>query len=544
MIWAIIFALTLVALILLVQPFFRQQTDTQTLDDEDYLIAQLDDIERDRVAGLLSEKEAAAATAEARRRLLDQTRAVREKSSPGAAQAARMASVVVVAAAPVAAVAIYMALGNPMLAPAEGTGPRAAAPPLSQPGPQPSGESATAPSVAESIERLAARLEENPDDLNGWIMLADSYAATDQFGKAAEAFARAVALAPERAFLHAALGESIAMANGGEVNDEALAAFDRALELDPAEPRARFYKALATYQSGDPQAALDALAAIANDAPPGAPWLGIVGDQIEVIAGELDRPLEDLALTDAARAALAGGATPEAIEARLAAGGAPYTDWLALIDAYASAGDGEKAEGALARARERYQAAPFVLQELDAAARRLGLEAGSEAAPRRGPSEEQMAAAADMSDAEREAMIEGMVEGLAARLEAEPGDFEGWMMLGRSYGVLGQPAASAGAFARAVELQPESMPARIAHAQALLSKLDAEGAPIGAETEEALKAIEQRNPEEPFALYFLGVAAQQDGDEESAREYWEKLLAQLPEDSEDAARVREMVEGL
>ena len=44
----------------------------------------------------------------------------------------------------------------------------------------------------------------------------------------------------------------------------------------------------------------------------------------------------------------------------------------------------------------------------------------------RGPDAKTMAAAAEMSDEDRAAMIEGMVEGLAARLAKEPGDAAGW----------------------------------------------------------------------------------------------------------------------
>ena len=74
------------------------------------------------------------------------------------------------------------------------------------------------------MEQLRARLEKNPADVDGWIVLGESHAAANQFAEAAEAFARAVGLAPERAFLQAALGEAIAMASGGLINAEALAA--------------------------------------------------------------------------------------------------------------------------------------------------------------------------------------------------------------------------------------------------------------------------------------------------------------------------------
>lgn len=68
-----------------------------------------------------------------------------------------------------------------------------------------------------------------------------------------------------------------------------------------------------------------------------------------------------------------------------------------------------------------------------------------------GPSEEQIAAAADMPAAHRAAMIESMVSGLAARLKDEPQDVEGWLRLIRSYVVLGRTAAAAEAARSALD---------------------------------------------------------------------------------------------
>jgi cytochrome c-type biogenesis protein CcmH len=62
-----------------------------------------------------------------------------------------------------------------------------------------------------------------------------------------------------------------------------------------------------------------------------------------------------------------------------------------------------------------------------------------------GPTDEQVAAAENMSATDRGTMIEGMVEGLAARLKDEPDDVEGWLRLIRSYSVLGRSEDAANA---------------------------------------------------------------------------------------------------
>ena len=63
-------------------------------------------------------------------------------------------------------------------------------------------------------------------------------------------------------------------------------------------------------------------------------------------------------------------------------------------------------------------------------------------------------ATAGASPEERQAMINAMVERLAARLEDQPNDADGWVRLGRSYMVLNQPDRAREAYARAIKLKP------------------------------------------------------------------------------------------
>jgi cytochrome c-type biogenesis protein CcmH len=66
-----------------------------------------------------------------------------------------------------------------------------------------------------------------------------------------------------------------------------------------------------------------------------------------------------------------------------------------------------------------------------------------------GPTAQDVAAAQSMAPEERQAMIRGMVERLAARLEQNPGDKEGWARLARAYEVLGDTDKAQAARARA-----------------------------------------------------------------------------------------------
>lgn len=75
--------------------------------------------------------------------------------------------------------------------------------------------------------------------------------------------------------------------------------------------------------------------------------------------------------------------------------------------------------------------------------------------PPSGPTREDIAAAQEMLPAERAEMIRGMVEGLAARLEEEPDDAEGWARLAHSWRVLGESEKERDALAALARLLPE-----------------------------------------------------------------------------------------
>ncbi len=93
---------------------------------------------------------------------------------------------------------------------------------------------------------------------------------------------------------------------------------------------------------------------------------------------------------------------------------------------------------------------PLVRQRIAEAATTLGNDT---AAPEDPAAAAKAAAAA--SPQERRAMIDAMVERLAARLAAQPDDVDGWARLGRSYMVLKEPDKAREAYARAVKLRPD-----------------------------------------------------------------------------------------
>ena len=132
-------------------------------------------------------------------------------------------------------------------------------------------------------------------------------------------------------------------------------------------------------------------------------------------------------------------------------------------------------------------------------------------------------------DAAQPPDIESMVESLAARLEDEPNDIEGWKMLGRSYMTLQNFPAAVSAYERAVELEGSQQ------AQTLVdlgtAMLARDQSRIEGRTSALFESALSLNPLNPEALFYGGIAALNRGNTELAAERWEKLLSLNPPDN-------------
>ncbi len=135
---------------------------------------------------------------------------------------------------------------------------------------------------------------------------------------------------------------------------------------------------------------------------------------------------------------------------------------------------------------------------------------------------------AAMDPEARNAMIENMVEGLAARLAIDNNDLGGWRMLARSYDVLGRHDDAANAWREALVLSEGAVDDWRGLAMSLINTRDESAAPA---VKEAFEEVLLQSPEDPLALYFLGHAAMSDGDAVRAKELWTSLRAQTPDDA-------------
>jgi cytochrome c-type biogenesis protein CcmH len=223
-------------LFLLLRPWWQKQRTARTQASRRALNAtiyrdQLAELERDRAEGSLDETDYQNAYQELQRRLIEDSAA----DEPAATALTAKASAIAIAVGlPVLAVALYLVLGNPAGL-----------------NPQPAQKRFTADEIEQMVAGLAARLEKEPDNLQGWVMLARSYKVMDRFAEAEKAYSRAKTLVDSDAGLLADYAEVVAMAAGGDLEGRPRQLLDQALKLDPDHPQALLLSGTAAFERGD-----------------------------------------------------------------------------------------------------------------------------------------------------------------------------------------------------------------------------------------------------------------------------------------------------
>ena len=162
----------------------------------------------------------------------------------------------------VGTVELYVMVGQPELA--------GSTPP---PGPVAGGQ----PDLTTALEQRALSA---PGDAVSWNRLGLAYQKADRFADAAMVFARAARLDAQVAAYPSAEGEALTQAANGQVTTGAREAFRAALTLEPSDPRARYYLALAKDQAGDHAGARRDWRVLIESAPADAPWLPQVRAQV------------------------------------------------------------------------------------------------------------------------------------------------------------------------------------------------------------------------------------------------------------------------
>ena len=160
------------------------------------------------------------------------------------------------------------------------------------------------------------------------------------------------------------------------------------------------------------------------------------------------------------------------------------------------------------------------------------------------PGEADLAAASKMSNSERQAFIESMVAKLADRLKSEPDDLDGWLRLAKAYSVLGKHEDARTAWAKAAALAPTRLDVQLDYANALIEGSGDLSKTLPPHFAETVTKIRTLAPDNPLGLYYGGLVARAEGDKQSAKEMWLKVLALIPEGSTQRTSLQREIDSL
>lgn len=217
---------------------------------------QLGELDRERAEGSLADADFEQAKRELQRRLLEEVDVDPADAAPAAdTGASRKTAIAVVVLLPLLALGGYGVLGKP-----QALDPAAAAPEKQM----------TQADIEGMVARLAERQKQNPDDMQGWLMLGRSYKMLGRHAEAVEAYAHAEAEIAKNPDLLATYAEAIAMANGKGLAGKPRKLVEQALKLDPKHGHSLFLAGAAAIEAGDKKQAITYWEALLPQVEPGS----------------------------------------------------------------------------------------------------------------------------------------------------------------------------------------------------------------------------------------------------------------------------------
>lgn len=274
--WLVCAIFIAIALAFVLPPLLQSSAQTTSGNDDeqarkdanvDIYRDQISELEADVDNGIVSREQYQQDRDEIERRLLEDVSAdvVKKRADKkGTGGVASRTPVYAIALGiPLVAVALYVQLGNRN---ALSGSPAAASTPASSSG-QPSGQMTQA-GIEANVAKLAARLEQNPSDVQGWIMLGRSYLNLEKYKEASNAYAKAAALKPDDADLLGDYAFALGMANGQRLSGQPLELINKALKLDPENPKALKLAGSAAFEAKNYSQAINYWEKLLKKTPP------------------------------------------------------------------------------------------------------------------------------------------------------------------------------------------------------------------------------------------------------------------------------------
>jgi cytochrome c-type biogenesis protein CcmH len=255
--WLVSAILVAIALAFVLPPLLQGAgTKTDQSGEKEANIAvyrdQISELEADLANGIVSREQFDQDRDEIERRLLEDVTPFSALSSKPLkpAKEGRGGVYAIALGLPILAVAFYLRIGNPYAAPTVAIAPAPTMAPTAN-------QDFSQQRIEANVASLAKRLEQNPADLDGWKMLARSYTSLGKYGEASGAYAKATALKSDDADLLADYAFSLAMANDQKLQGKSLEIINKALKIDPQNPKAMELAGSAAFEAQDYNRAIE-----------------------------------------------------------------------------------------------------------------------------------------------------------------------------------------------------------------------------------------------------------------------------------------------
>ena len=257
------FLLIVAVLLFLLPPLIQRQTSKSVVERKELNILlykdQLVELEADLKSGVITQSQFDQAHADLERSLLQDVAEDDSETKPVRTISGNIAAVIVGIAVPVVAIGLYAHLGK---------GKDGFEPENFRPGMSTEGHEGT---LEQQVRKLQEHLQANPDDVEGWVMLARSYYFLKQYQAASDAFARTVAMTGEsNPGLLADYADALAMASGRNMAGKPYDLVKKALTIDPNHQKSLWLAATATYQAQDYKTTLEYWLTLRKQFPEGS----------------------------------------------------------------------------------------------------------------------------------------------------------------------------------------------------------------------------------------------------------------------------------
>ena len=352
LLWTVIIILTLIAVSVILLPVFSKKNLPIAPSSHDLNVYknQLTEIDNDLERGTINPDEAKAAKVEISRRILAASAELENTPNESQRISKPLITFSIVLLIPISAIGIYLYSGSPEI-PDMPLVTRMSLPTEQQ-------------DISLLVAKVEARLAENPQDGQGWEVIAPVYLRLEQPEKAIIAYNNIIRILGPNELRYANLGEAIVLANNGRVIPDAITAFENALQINQNSTKSLFYLALEKSQSGKIDQAISSWKNLISIAQGDEPWIDIAKQQLATLDSDLvennenqgfapdlsNFNIDDIEDLDAeTRNEMILGMV-DGLEERLRTDGGTLEEWLQLINSQVVLGRTTEAQNAVTRA--------------------------------------------------------------------------------------------------------------------------------------------------------------------------------------------------